>query len=545
LPRLGSIAIVFARHGFGEFLDRLNLAEHIPLAKRLAARRAPAVDRGLKTEDRLVHAFQELGTTFVKLGQILASRPDLVGEDFAEAFKRLRDRVRPFDPETARRTIETELRKPLNEIFSSFEDEPAGSGSIAQVHRARLLDGTDVMVKVRRPDIESAILADLALLRLAAGLAEPQLPEMRPTQIVEEFERAMRDELDLTVEASNTARFRAMFRDTEGVRAPAVFWEHTTASVLTLERLDGVSLGDLEELERRGHDRKRLAKALAECFMTQYFREGTFHADPHPGNLLVADDGTIGLVDFGLVGHLSGEIRARLTTILLAAVAEDLDTIAEVTAELGVVGEEFDRREFNRDITALYYKYSGMPLGRTDTRRLFGDMTRVARHNDLALPRDLVMLGKSMATLSSTTRALDPSFDVLRATAPKTQELFKDKLSPGRLAKLAGLNLLTLGHLLRSIPRDVRSIVRKIESGQLQVGFRHRGLGQALNELDRASNRLAISIYVAAVLVASSLMVQAHFLSFRGVSVPGALGYALAGILSLWLAWGILRSGRL
>ena len=545
LQRLGEIIAAFARHGFGPYIGSLGLQEHIPFAKRLLATRVPVAEKGAPTEQQLVNAFQELGATFVKLGQILSSRPDIVGDSYADAFKQLRDRARPFDSALARESIEKELGAPVSEIFAAFDDAPAGCGSIAQVHPATLKDGTKVMVKVRRPGVETAIMADMAILRVVARLAEPQLPEIRPTQIIEEFDRAIRNELDFTAEAASTAKFHDVLESNDSVCAPAVFWEFTTSAVLTVERLEGVTIDNAEELERRGHDRKRLARNLGECFMDQYFRQGTFHADPHPGNLLVLDDGTIGLIDFGMVGHLSSDVKGRLTTVFIAAVAEDVGFIADAAVELGDIGEQFDHRQFTSNLTDLFHKYSGMPLGRVDTRRLFGDLTRVARQNDLALPRDLVLLGKSMATASAVTRVLDPSYDVIRMGAPKTEELIREKLSPTRLAKTAGLNAISILNMLKSIPRDLRNIVRKIESGQLQIGFRHRGLERTVNELDRASNRLAISIYVAALLVASSLMIKLDLLAVHGMSVPGLLGYALAGVLSVGLAWGIWRSGRL
>ncbi len=545
LQRLGEIIAVFARHGFGHFISRLNLQEHIPFARRLFARRAAVTDKAPTTEQRLVNALQELGTTFIKLGQTLSSRPDIVGPSFAEAFKQLQDRVEPFDPAAARQIVEDELRMPVSEVFRSFEQQPSGCGSIAQVHRAVLKDGTNVMVKIRRPGIEASIFADMAILRLVARLAEARLPELRPSQIIDEFGRAIRDELDFTVEASNTARFHDMLREADGTCAPAVFWELTTSAVLTIQRLEGVSIGDVEELEQRGHDRIQLAKTLTECFVNQYFREDTFHADPHPGNFLVLDDGKIGIIDFGMVGHLSSETQGHLTAMLGAGVSEEIQFAAETGAELGAAGEQFEQKQFTRDVTDLFHRYRGMPLGRIDTRRVFSDLTRVARQNDLSLPRDLVLLGKSMAELSAVTRTLAPSYDIIQVLAPSTKELMKEKLWPGRWAKHAGVNALGVLQMLRDLPRDLRSIIRKAESGRLQVSFRHTGLERTVSELDRASNRLSISIYVAAVLVASSLMIQAEFLPFRGVSVPGALGYALAGVLSAWLAWGILRSGRL
>jgi ubiquinone biosynthesis protein len=545
LQRLAEIIIVFVRHGFGSFVARLNLQEHIPFAKRLLARRVQVVDKEASTEERLANALQELGTTFVKLGQILSSRPDIVGPTYAEAFKTLRDKVKPFDAARARAAIEAELDLPPDEVFAEFEDEPAGCGSIAQVHRARLEDGTAVMVKVKRPGIERDITADLGLLRFVAKMAEPQLPEVRPVQIVEEFERAIRDELDFTVEASNTSEFQQMFEEMDHIRAPRVFWEYSTASVLVIERLEGISIADVDRLDREGIDRKELARTLADCFMHQYFRAGTFHADPHPGNLVVDRDGGVGVIDFGMVGHLTSSVKSQMSTMLIAAVYENIDFIAETMSEIGASGPEFQYRLFNRDLTDLFHKYSGVPLGRVDTRRLFSDLARAARDNDLSLPRDLVLLGKSLATLSSVTRTLDPGFDVLRFSTPRVEEVIKDKFSPQRVLQNGGLTALSFLHMLRNLPRDLRNIVRKLEAGHLQIGFHHRGLERPVNELDRTGNRLAMSVYVAALLVSSSLMINARFLPVNGVSVPGVLGFAFAGFLSLWLAWGILRSGRL
>jgi ubiquinone biosynthesis protein len=342
LQRLGEIIVVFARHGFGPLISRLNLQAHIPIAKRWLAHRATVTDKELSPEKRVTRAFQELGTTFVKLGQVLSSRPDLVGESFATEFRRLRDQVEPFDPVAARAIIEEQLGRPIDEVFRSFDDEPAGCGSIAQVHRAELQDGSRVMVKVRRPGIESAIMSDMALLRFVAGMAESQLPELRPAQIVEEFDRAVRNELDFTVEASSTARFHETFEADDGIRCPQVYWDFSTAAVLTVERLDGIRISDRKELERRGYDPRKLAGRLTDCFITQYFRMGMFHADPHSGNFIILDGGVVGMVDFGMVGHLGPDTKARLSSVLIAASKEDIGFLADTAPDLGAAGEEFD-----------------------------------------------------------------------------------------------------------------------------------------------------------------------------------------------------------
>lgn len=537
--------MVFVRHGFGPQIGRLNLHEHIPLVRRILAGRAKTETKELSREQRLTDALQELGPTFVKLGQILSARPDIVGEALADELKRLRDQVKPFDSAVARAIIEREFRLPISEVFTSFDDTPIAAGSIAQVHPATLKDGTRVMVKVRRPNIESVIMADIGILRFAARMAEPQFPEIRPTQIVDEFERSIRNELDFTVEATNTTRFHEMMKECERIHSPSVFWRLTTSAVLTIERLSGISIGDIAEIERRGLNRPELARRIGECFLTQYFRVGTFHADPHAGNILVDDDGTIGIIDFGNVGHLSYDLKSMLSTILIAAVKEEIDYLAETAAEISIIGDKYDERQFKRDLGDLYHKYRGMPLGQINMRQMFREVTRMARQNDMALPRDLVLLGKSMATISTVTRALDPTYDVVMMSAPKTEEFFRERLSPKRLAARTGLEALSLLRFAKRLPHDIRSIIRKAEAGQFQIAFQHRGLDRAVGELERASNRLAISIYVAALFVASSLIIRTNFLSVYGVSVPGIMGYMLGGLLSLWLAWGILRSGRL
>jgi ubiquinone biosynthesis protein len=547
IQRLAEIVAVLVRHGFRRQVSTLRLHEELPFLRRwLAGRGGKRAELTQRTDaERLTAALQELGTTFVKLGQILSSRPDIVGDRFAAAFRQLRDHVEPFDSAVARQTVAEELDCPLDEVFDYFDDVPAGSGSIAQVHRATLKDGTEVMVKIQRPKIASTIYSDMSILRSVARMAEPQFPELRPSQLVDEFERAIRNELDFTVEAANTTEFHEMLEPVEGARAPAVLWELTTARVLTVERLPGVPIGDIGELVRRGHDRRQLVRTLTDCFLHQYFSTGTFHADPHAGNLLVDDDGTVGLVDFGSVGHVSEDLRSRLVTIVVAAVTDDLSLVADTAAELSHIGEDYDARRFTRDLTDLYHKYRAMPLGRMDTRRMFLDVTQVARDNDVSLPRDMVLLGKSLATLSAVARTLDPEFDVIRAVAPKAKSLLGEMLSGKRLALGAGLYALRGVEILRSLPRRLKGILRQLESGQPRLGLDRRGLHKAVNEVDRTGNRLSISIYVASLLVASSMMIDADFLAYDGISVPGVVGFGLAGILSFWLAWGILRSGRL
>ncbi|NQT89433.1 phosphotransferase, partial [bacterium] len=309
VQRLAEIAGVLVRHGLSYFVTRLNLSRYLPKRKQVASAQEGPLDRQ-SLAYRLTRVMEELGPTFVRLGQVLSSRPDLLDEEFIREFERLQDQVAPFPTEQARATVARELGRPVEEAFAWFDDEPIASGSLAQVHRATLPGGGDVVVKIKRPGIERVVLTDLSLLRSVGDYAERHMPELRvfqPRVVLEELERTMRRELDFVTEAANTTRFTEALEPADGARCPQVYWDLTTSDVLTLERLQGVRISDLDAIDAAGIDRPRLARRLADVFLKQYLDMGIFHADPHPGNLLVLRDGTVGIIDFGMVGRLTGD----------------------------------------------------------------------------------------------------------------------------------------------------------------------------------------------------------------------------------------------
>ena len=546
IHRLAEILHVLIRNGLGHFVRRLNLQEHIPMLARVLGRRD---ERGVPHDQetvahRIATALQELGPTFVKMGQMLSSRPDLLSESFIEEFQRLQDRVAPFPGEQAQAI----LREELGPEFDQFEElgpEAFASGSMAQVHRARLRTGEDVVVKILRPGIEQTVWGDIAILSYLAKRAESIFPEFNPVAIVNEFEKSMRREMDLVTEAAYTSKFSKAFADQDMIHCPAVYWDLTTSKVLTLEWIQGVSVSDAEDLRARGFDPAKIAATLADSFMAQFFRVGMFHADPHPGNLLVMNDGRVALVDFGLVGHLTADLRGQLVTIAIALARQDVELAVEAYADVGEVSDATDLKRLKTELIEMFDKYYGMPLKRIETQKAFADATRIARSHGIVLPRDLILLARSFVTITSVARQLDPDFDLAGMVQPHAKALLMDKLSPKRLLKSAGLNGWHLARLFARLPSDLRQIFGKLGSGSLQLRFKHEGLESFIGEIDRASNRLAISMTLGSVVIGSSLILHANLgPKLFGLSGIGLFGFVVAGAMTLWLAWDMLRSGR-
>jgi len=551
IKRFTHILRVLTKHGFGFMLQRLPLSQWLPFVGRVKkeARLDESHPKSLIAR-RVVLALEELGPTFVKFGQILSNRSDLLPPEYIEELKTLQDRVAPFEAEKALAIIESEFGRPMAEIFEHFEPTAFASGSIAQVHNARTADGTDVVVKIKRPGIDAVITSDLILLYRLAELFEKYIPEiaaLRPKLIVEEFDRAIREELDILAEASHTAKFKSYFEENDSVRIPDVFWDYTSKSVLTLERLSGTKISDAENLEKLGINKEALARNLLRTFMDQYFKLGFFHADPHPGNILVDKDGTIGLLDFGTVGHLDYELKSRLASTLFALVNDDVDEILRIYEELGVLAKGVNTEQLKPDVLALVDKYYGMPLERIDLKQLLNEFLAISRRYKIMLRRDFVLLGKSFVLVATTARDLDPHIDAAEMIKPYARELLREKYSSQRLYLVFQKSVSDLGEIITKAPRQLGRLLRKVLNDEIEIAFRHENLERLITEMDRSSNRLSFSILIAAIIVASSLIIQAKIqpLIFGNVSLLGLIGYLFAGMLGMALAIAMWRSGKL
>ena len=552
LGRLGHVGSVLTKHGFGWLVLRLHLTRLVPFRKRLLrGREAGEEEADPSMAARVARVLEELGPTYVKLGQVLGSRTDLLPPAFIAEFRKLQDRVAPFPTVAARAEIERELGGPVEDFFDDFGPEPFAAGSIAQAYAARTKDGVPVVVKVRRPGIRELLETDVNILGGLADLAERYVPEyriFRPVLMVEEFAQTVRREVDFIAEASNTQRFREAFADDPHIRVPRVLWELTSSGVLTLERLEGVLVYDAEALAAAGADRKALAAHFTDCFMRQYFELGLFHSDPHPGNLVVLPPDVVGILDFGQVGRLGDAMRSKLGTALVASINRDFDIVLDVFDDLAALPDDVDSERLKGDLAALVDKYAGVPLRQLNLKDLFDEITATARRHRVVLPRDFILLGKSLVTMGGVALDLDPETSMVEVVRPKVRRLMADKVSPRRLAHHGITSAYHLIALAEQGPRSLRQLVRKLMRGRLQILFRHENLERLITELDRSSNRIAFSMIVASIILGSAVVMQAHVgpnVPYTEVPMLGLLGFLLAGLLGVWLVIAILRSGRL
>lgn len=556
MTRLRVIAQVLTRHGFGHFVDRLQLGQYVPSFLKFRREETPEeaqeIDPLLAVGNRLVKVCEELGPTFIKLGQIASTRPDLLPAQIIKALESLQDEVKPFPVEQARRLIEESTDAPLNKSFREFEDEPFASGSIGQVHRATTADGQRVVVKVKRPGIDQVVQLDIYVLKWMAERAEHFFPELRPYRpivIVDEFAQTIQNELDFINEASATSRFHEAFKDDPKIHTPAVRWDLTGVNVLTLEFMDGMHLRDALGEKRNICDHKALAHNLAECFLKQFFELGLFHADPHPGNMLFRPPDQTVLFDFGMVGQIDDELMGRLVIGIVAAVKREIDIVIEILADLGSLGRNTDRAVLARDLASLLNKYYGLPLKRLEVGTVLRELIETVRRSDVMLPRSFVALFKALGTVSGVVLQLDPELNLLELLQPRLNKLLRERFSPGRIARMTGISAWHMATILRDAPRLLRDTLRGIGRGQFQINIRHENLDHLASELDRSSNRLAFSVLIASTIIGSTMLLSmaAEVKLFGGLPIRylGFVGYALTFFMAAWLLVAILRSGKM
>ena len=555
LNRLRHIAKVLTQHGFGHIVAQINLARFVPVWMMRSRARAARRDQRPSTIGRhLKEVCTELGPTFIKLGQLMSTRPDIVPQEVVEELRKLQDDVPPFDTSVAMDTVARQIGRPVEECFAWIGDAPIASGSIGQVYRARAHDGTELVVKVRRPQIEETIKLDMQLLRWLAESLEKLMPELRsyrPAMLVSELEEMLTRELDYINEASATVRFAEGFEDDAGIRVPKVYWEFSGPSVLTLEALKGANVDKALNDGRSNDqpiDRRLVARRLVDCYIRQVFDLGLFHADPHPGNILIEPPGRVGLIDFGQVGRINDELMTQLVVIIYACVSNEISVVIDTFADMGAVARETDRRALHRSLQVLLDKYYGLPIKRFDLAQLFTEFTDVVRRHDVVIPRDLMMLLKAIGTMSGTVVRLDPDLDMVELLQPRLKQALSDRLSPKRLAHGSALMGWHLVNIIRQAPGQLRDLLRRLSTGSWQLDVRHHNIDRLISELDRSSNRLAFSIVIAAIIVGSSVIISADSeLTLFSIKIQhfGMVGYLFAGVLGLALAWAIFRSGRL
>ncbi len=542
--RLRQVARALARHGLGWLVLDLGLGRLVPF-HRGVLRHAAQEDPYTKPE-HLRLALEDLGVTAVKLGQVLSTRPDLVPADLAAELARLQDRVPPVPFEAVRAVVEAELGQPLEALFAAFDPEPLAAASIGQVHAATLPDGTAVVVKVRRPGVEAQAEADLALLDALARTAAARTSWGQDYDIVgwvREFAFTLRDELDYAAEARHAEQVRRDFADEPALHVPVVFPERSARRVLTMERLDGVKVDDAAALAAAGVDRQELARTATRVMLRMVLRNGFYHADPHPGNVLVLPGGRIGLLDFGMVGALDAATRQALLRIVLALAAEDTDRLVDELTALGMTGEAVARGPLKQDLERLRRRYATRPLKEIAAAEAFQDIMDVARRHRLRLPAELVQLAKVTAMAEGTALQLDPDFEILAFSLPYVRRFWLRTLSPRAQARRLSGSLADLADLGEALPRQLRRLTHRLEQGALPLTVAADPSPETLQRIDRAANRVAVSVLTAAFVVGGSLLALAYHPTGGH---PALVAVAvLAVLLVLGLVAALWRRGRL
>ncbi|MGQ9734493.1 MAG: ABC1 kinase family protein [Candidatus Bipolaricaulia bacterium] len=547
LRRYRQILTVLIKYGFGDLLGRLKVRH--PLLGRLPRLRAVRELEDLSRPERLRLAFEELGPTFIKLGQLLSLRPDLLPSEYAAELAKLQDEAVPLSFAQIKGKVEAQLGHSLKGLFREFAEEPLAAASLAQVHRAVLGDGTEVAIKVQRPGIREVIRADLIILEDLAHFLVRHLPESEPFDppgLVREFAKTLKRELDFVREGRNMELFRRNFQGDPTIYIPKVFWEYTTPEVLTMERIEGVKITDLEGLEQAGLDRHQVALNGANAILKQVFEHGLFHADPHPGNILVLEGNVIAPLDFGMVGRIDVELRERVGQLLLGIARGDLSGLVRTLRELGSLDERVDLGAFRTDLADLLDRYSRTPLYRLELGRLLDELMALVREYRLRLPTNLVMMGKALVIAEGVGRALDPEIELLALARPYLERLAIRRGAFQRALQGWGDTLAEGRELLQEFPAGLRAIMGKLRRGELRAQLDLSGFDRLVRELDRASNRLAFALIIAALIVGSSLVMQLEVgPRLWGLPLFGFLGFGFAAILGFWLVIAILRSGRL
>ncbi|MDO9073502.1 MAG: AarF/UbiB family protein [Rubrivivax sp.] len=548
IGRLQEIASVAMRHGLGDAVRRLGLADALAKAGHALHREHADELARLPPPVQVRRALEELGPTFVKLGQILAGRADLFGPEWISEFGRLHSRVPGLPLEALRAQLREDLGAEPETVFARFDPEPLAAASIAQVHSAALADGSEVVVKIRRPGITETVEADLRLIERLAAVAEtdwPALRPYRPRQLVREFGRSLKLEMDLAHECRNAERIAANMAALPEVVIPRVHWAYTGMRINVQERIAGVPGEDLERVRREGLDLKLLAKRGAHAVMKQIVQDGFFHADPHPGNVFYLPGNRLAFIDFGMVGRLSPRRREELLRLLLGLVEKRPADVADVLIDWTGHGHGVQVATLEDEIEAFVDQHHGTPLAQLNLAQMLVEVTNVLREHKLALPADLALLIKAFISLDGMGRGLDPDFHMAAEALPLLRHVLRQRYTPKALGQRGWQALTgTLG-TLGQLPADVAQLLRRARQGRVQVGIDIAHLKRTGDQIDRAASRVSIALVIAALIIGSSIvMTVGGGPQLFGLPAFGLLGYLGAAAGGLWLLRAIRRSAQ-
>ena len=549
LNRYRQILAVMLKYGFDDILELLKIDQYIEIGlQMLSSKRGDRLKR-LSRARRVRLAIEELGPTYIKMGQILSTRPDLVPVDFIKELSYLQDKVPSFSFDDVRQIIQKEMSQPIEALFDRFDPEPLASASIGQVHRACLKDGEDVAVKIQRPGIHKIVEVDLEIMLHLAILAERHIEELafhRPVKIVEEFARSIEKEMDYTLEATSMERVARSFLQDETVYIPKVYREVTSERVLTTEFVDGVKVSMLDALDENGYDRKLITRRGADILLTQIFQHGFFHADPHPGNLFVLANNVICLLDFGMMGTVDRATREAFVELVDAVVRRDEARTTRVLLKLTLWEEEPDLRLLSKDVADFMGEHLYKPLKDIEVAKLLQNLLDMAAQHRLRLPPELFLMMKAISTVEGVGLALDPDFDLIAHAEPFIRQVKLSRFSPKRLSSDVVSIFGQYMDFVQEFPKDLLEITRNIRQKRFTFMLELKNMENMLSTHDQISNRISFSIIIASLIIGSALIVISKTPPlFYGISAIGIIGFVAAAVMGIWLLVAIIKKGKL
>ena len=547
LGRIQDIAAILIRYGFGGFVHALGVGNALAKAGKVLHWQRAEEYKILNTPERVRRVLEELGPTFIKLGQILATRVDLFSPQYIAEFEKLQDEAPPVPFDDLQAQLEEDLGENVDEVFLDFDRQPIAAASIAQVHKATLKDGTPIILKIRRPGLRRIIETDLRLLHRLAEIAEAETPELRrfhPREIVRQFAKSLRSELDFAGECRNAERIANNLADDDNIVIPKVYWEWTGERLNVQEYIQGIQGRDLDAVEKAGLDRKLLAERGTKGVMKMIMEDGFFHADPHPGNVFYLPGNKLAFIDFGMIGRLTEERREQVVTLLYGMVNQAPLKVVEILEDWSD-NIPTDEQVLALEIELFVDQYSSLPLKDLSLPKMMGDLMALLRDHKLVLPADLAMLIKAYITLDGLGRNLDPDFNTLTFVAPYVQDIMVSRYKPEAIAKRGWRNLISVVDLLSGFPKELHQLLRASRKGAIQVDINVRRLGQYADEIDKAISRLTMGIVTAALIIGSSIIMTVKGgPELFGLPAFGFLGYTFAALGGIWLLLSIWRSGN-
>jgi len=555
LRRYREIVFVFIKYGFGAIIDNIGILKHINVRRKILKQTNDENIAKLSRGERLRLALEELGPTFIKMGQILSTRSDILPKDIIKELEKLQDKAPAFSFDEVKSVIQNEFGESLEEAYAEFEPTPLAAASIAQVHKALLWSGKTVVVKVQRPGIEKIIAQDMRILEDIAKFVDNHTKYGKIynfTKMVEDFKKRLEEELDFRIEGENAEKFKKNFLKDKKVKIPSIIWTHTTRRVLTMEYIGGIPLNDFNAIDEAGLDRGAIARNLAKSVLNQILRDGFFHGDPHPGNIMVLGDGTIAFLDFGMVGSLSPERKRQFSKMLLGIVYKNSRMIIESIIDLNAVTLNVNMKKLEKDINNLRDRYVEIPLEKLKVGEVLNGIFDLVFSYNIVIPNEFNMLAKSLITLEGIVEKLDPKISVLEVAKPIAKQLIPKMFSTQHMKEEIINATMDYSRLIKELPSFLLNFLRKTEEENYAVELKIRDLENLEKRVDKVFNRLstsiillALSIVIAGILIGSGMSANAGAEMYKLNVIILKIGLAIAFVIVLGLAISIFRSGRL